>query len=151
MNVIHVHYRTDNGEIVGYENTIDPQKQPGCEILSVVVDDGHHCTPDSKLHRVDLKTLEIADKTDAERAQAAAPTLQEVQRAIALSLASSDQFVMPDRPMTDTARAEWVTYRQALRELSKYPSPSEMIDHWPARPDGGDPIPHLRSRIPAEG
>lgn len=50
-----------------------------------------------------------------------------------LLLASSDWTQSPDSPLTDAKKAEWATYRQALRDL-----PSNTADPanptWPTKP-----------------
>ena len=44
-------------------------------------------------------------------------------------LAASDWTQLPDAPLTDSQRAAWRDYRQALRDLP------ETGDDWPASPD----------------
>jgi len=52
------------------------------------------------------------------------------------SLYASDWRVMPDSPLTDEKKAEWVTYRQALRDVPD--SQKSVTDHaaivWPDEP-----------------
>ena len=43
-------------------------------------------------------------------------------------LAESDWAVMPDSPLSESKKAEWVTYRQALRDLPKNGKPSSDDD-----------------------
>ena len=38
-------------------------------------------------------------------------------------LSDSDWTVMPDSPLSDSKQAEWKTYRQALRDMTKTASP----------------------------
>ena len=38
-------------------------------------------------------------------------------------LFQSDWTVMPDSPLSDSKKAEWKTYRQALRDITKTASP----------------------------
>ena len=38
-------------------------------------------------------------------------------------LRQSDWTVMPDSPLSDSKKAEWKTYRQALRDITKTASP----------------------------
>ena len=38
-------------------------------------------------------------------------------------LSDSDWTVMPDSPLSDSKQAEWKTYRQALRDMTKTSSP----------------------------
>jgi hypothetical protein len=77
--------------------------------------------------RVPLTDQEVAqrqaDAHEAERYEAAALRLE--RDAL---LAASDWVMLPDAPLTDTQRAAWREYRQALRDL-------------PATPDAGWPTP----------
>lgn len=49
-------------------------------------------------------------------------------------LAQSDFTQVADSPMTAEKRAEWVTYRQALRDITTQADPFNIT--WPASPDG---------------
>jgi len=58
-------------------------------------------------------------------------------------LESSDWTQMPDSPLSDSKKAEWAAYRQALRDIpQKFPSdvdenavnPYEVADLFPERP-----------------
>jgi hypothetical protein len=47
-------------------------------------------------------------------------------------LSSSDWTQTPDNPLTDTKKQEWITYRQALRDL---PSTTDVLNPvWPTQP-----------------
>jgi hypothetical protein len=48
-------------------------------------------------------------------------------------LAASDKTQYPDYPITDAKRAEWVTYRQALRALPENTIDPLNVD-WPVPP-----------------
>lgn len=47
-------------------------------------------------------------------------------------LTSCDWTQMPDSPLTDAKKAEWATYRQALRDLPSTTDPSDPT--WPTPP-----------------
>ena len=60
-------------------------------------------------------------------------------------LEASDWTQMPDSPLTDSKKAEWATYRQALRDIpSKWPADVDtdvvnpfdgtVTDIWPTKP-----------------
>ena len=51
-------------------------------------------------------------------------------------LEKSDKYTMPDFPIDDTEREEWLAYRQLLRDLPSTMT-EENIDtfEWPAKPD----------------
>ena len=47
-------------------------------------------------------------------------------------LAATDWTQLPDVPMTVERRQQWVTYRQALRDVTDQPDPFNIV--WPAPP-----------------
>lgn len=47
-------------------------------------------------------------------------------------LLQSDWTQMTDSPLTESKKEEWKEYRQALRDITNYPSPDEVI--WPQKP-----------------
>lgn len=50
-------------------------------------------------------------------------------------LTDSDWTQMPDSPLTDEAKALWVTYRTALRDLTAHENwPSLNEEDWPVKP-----------------
>ena len=63
------------------------------------------------------------------------PTLQDTmyQKAKRNSLlAQSDSMMVSDRGLTDAKKAEWVTYRQALRDMDF----SDLDNlNWPTKPE----------------
>lgn len=66
--MIIVVYRIEDGEIVSVAHGVEPRVNPGCKTLAV-----SSSLIDSKLHRVDLATLNIVDKTDVDEMIAAFP------------------------------------------------------------------------------
>ncbi len=47
-------------------------------------------------------------------------------------LADSDSMMLPDRELTDAKKAEWVTYRKALRDMDF----SDLDNlNWPTKPE----------------
>jgi hypothetical protein len=97
---------------------------------------------DPTRHKIDVVTQTLAEQSPAERDAHMVP---QVKAAIAGELAATDQFMMPDRPLSDNARAAWRAYRQALRDLDG--TAAHMLQTWPARPDGADPVAFLKSRL----
>lgn len=132
--MINVHYRTTDGEIFGFDNSLSPIKQNGCEIASFEI------SPNPKTQKIDLATLQLIEKTAAEQELVNQPTLVDVQSTIFKQLSDTDSFMLPDRPLSIEIRAAWVTYRQALRDLSKLDGPAAMVQAWPTRPDNVDPL-----------
>lgn len=50
-------------------------------------------------------------------------------------LSSCDWTVLPDSPMTPEARAEWIAYRQELREITtSQPDATLATVNWPSEP-----------------
>lgn len=96
-------------------------------------------------HYISTRRVDVTTRTLIE----VAPEVQrhEVDQAIFNELSNTDQYVISDRPMTRPKRAAWKAYRQALRDLSKLPSVTDMLAAWPMRPDGTDTAAHLKSRI----
>lgn len=127
MSIINIHYRETDGEIGGWE-TGTPTPRDGLAIATV------ETIPDPKTQKIDTATKTLIDKTPVEVALASAPTLLDVQAKVARSLAASDAYMMPDRPLADTTRQAWTVYRQALRDLSKLPTPAAQLAAWPAIP-----------------
>lgn len=142
----HILYDPTTGEIVG-TSTVEPMAFPGVAFVKVDVPDGHALRPNPVLHKIDLETLEIIDKTPYESNFASQPKSHEIRHIIASELSNSDQYMVPDRAMSEDKRAAWATYRQALRDLSKKATTVEMLEAWPVRPDGTDAAAFLRSRI----
>lgn len=48
-------------------------------------------------------------------------------------LSKSDYYVMPDYPSTETGLLEVMSYRQALRDITKQPGFPKMVT-WPDKP-----------------
>lgn len=141
---VHVHYVTATGEIVGHENTVNPVGLAGCKILLV------ETSPDHKTQKVDLLTLMVVDKTLDEQALANIPSVNDITFARWRDMAAFDWI--DTAPHLDAAtRSKWQTYRQSLRDITKYGDAIAMVNAWPLRPDGTDAIAHLRTRIPIEG
>ena len=152
MSTLHVHFRPVDGEIFGWENNDNPQPLPGCEIATIEIGPDFKAV-DPKLHKIDTVTLELADKTEAERRISLQPTEGEVKHLIYSVLRMTDEYMVPDRPLAAEQRAQWASYRQALRDLSKpqdvndperRPTPREMVDACPFDPSGTDIMKQFR-------
>ena len=52
-------------------------------------------------------------------------------------LTQSDWTQFPDSPLSDTSKAEWTTYRQALRDIPETYSDATSLDDiiWPTKPE----------------
>lgn len=140
---LHVHYVSKTGQIEAWETSSIPTTMKNHETISILVDDIFIPNPNTQK----VINGQIVDKTPDEKADALQPTLYELQSRIYLELCTTDHWMMPDRP--NSKRDEWVIYRQALRDLSKLATPSDMINSWPVHPDGDEPIKELRERLAA--
>ena len=78
---------------------------------------------------MDLTEAEIAE-IDAQR-EAADLDFSDIRNQRNGMLANSDWTQLGDAPLTDEKKAEWVTYRQALRD---YPAQSDKVSTLPAWP-----------------
>jgi len=87
-------------------------------------------TTDIQDKRVDLETLQIVDDPQTEDLN---HWLREKRKA---DLISCDWTQTTDAPLSDSKKAEWATYRQALRDLpSNYPNVTDKDSvTWPSKP-----------------
>ena len=53
-------------------------------------------------------------------------------------LAECDWTQLPDSPLTEAERAEWATYRQALRDITETYADNLLEAEFPVRPDQTD-------------
>jgi len=87
---------------------------------------------------VDNVVIELTAEEIAEveaRVAAADQDFREVRMQRNGLLAASDWTQLVDSPLADEKKAEWATYRQALRD---YPAQSDKISTlpaWPTQPD----------------
>ena len=156
MNRIRVHYNPDTGRIIAWDNSLVGEALMGGRIVIFEVPEGHDLKIDPTAHRVNLETLDLEDMSDAEIAAARAPQEWEVKQVVWQDLADTESLAATtDRYVPD--RDAWKAYRQALRDVSKpqlpepdapRPSPIEMLNAFPVRPDGRDAAALLRARIP---
>jgi len=98
---------------------------------NVMVIDGVLTARPSKWHTYDDG---LVDGSDAEKT---ADVLREVRNLRDFYLTSSDWTQMSDSPLSTAKKAEWATYRQALRDMpasnSDVADESEVV--WPNKPD----------------
>lgn len=98
---------------------------------NVMVIDGVLTARPSKWHTYDDG---LVDGSDSEKT---ADVLREVRNLRDFYLTSSDWTQMSDSPLSTAKKAEWATYRQALRDMpasnSDVTDESEVV--WPNKPD----------------
>lgn len=139
--MINIHARLSDGEIIAHGNA-EVAPSDGCVVFKFP--DGLKAVPNRDLHKIDIEYGAFIDKTPDEIALSKLPTLSEIQMAIRSELAATDEFTaVADRPAT--LRAEWLVYRQALRDLSKLPTPAAQVAAWPAHPLGHDIIQAMKN------
>lgn len=138
----------NTGEIVAWDNAPshpDGMGLHGSNIVRLLETEFNQFDP--KTHKIDLEYLTIVEKTNDEKADALLPSAFELRSAIFNELQNTDGFMVPDRPMLTNKHTAWTIYRQALRDLSKLATPSDMLNSWPVHPDGDEPIKELRERL----
>lgn len=98
---------------------------------NVMVIDGVLTARPSKWHTYDDGLV------DGSAAEKTADVLREVRNLRDFHLTSSDWTQMSDSPLSTAKKAEWATYRQALRDMlasnSDVTDESEVV--WPNKPD----------------
>jgi hypothetical protein len=99
-----------------------------------------------EFHGEDWPTARLVDKTKNEMRREL--PRYEVDGARRQELVRTDPLVNypPDRPPPPDLE-EVRAYRQRLRDLGAQTTPADMVDIFPLRPDGSDPIPELRARV----
>ena len=135
---VNICYDPDTGEIRQIDNGSAPPAIDGVDVIS-------HELPDEQSMRefllssiVDVATKEIKTRNDV------GPSDIEVAALIASELSNTDQYMMPDRTVSDLA--DWIAYRQQLRDLSKIGgTAADRLAAFPARPDGDDVAAILRA------
>lgn len=131
-------YNVGNGKVVSTHHSLDGLALPvGCAAIEVdssvglsdalwVVDGVlMHSAPPSENHTFNYKALawELDLPTFENRAIEGRHKL----------LLASDWATLPDVNLTDAQKAEWATYRQALRDITDQPGyPLEVV--WPTPP-----------------
>ena len=143
--IFFIHYRPDDGEILGWGYGFDPEPIPGNEVALVEPFDG---PLDPVRQKYDAAAKAVIAKNADEQRASLRPKLFEVQNAIFAEMRRTDEFMIVDYPISDDAFEDWKQYRIMLRDLSKhYQTPTEMIENWDAAPDGVDPISDFRKRL----
>lgn len=88
-------------------------------------------TKDIENHKVDLDTLTVVENPQTENLNYWLRTKRKAD------LISCDWTQTTDAPLSDSKKAEWATYRQALRDLpATYPNVTDKSDvTWPSKPE----------------
>lgn len=135
---VNICYDAQTGEIRQIDNGGAPPTMEGVAVIS-------HELPDEQSMRefllssvVDVTTKEIKQRNDV------GPSDIEVAALIASELSNTDQYMMPDRNVSN--RDDWIAYRQQLRDLSKIDGTAAgRLLAFPLRPDGEDAAARMRA------
>jgi hypothetical protein len=147
MSVVFIEYRLTDGEITGYGTSSRDSIPEGFAETVETIEDGTSISINPVCEKIDTRTGRRVAKTWEQQRLASMPSDVELRECIAAELSATDQYMVPDRPLPPESRSAWVSYRQALRDLSKINDPVTMVEAWPDRPSGPDPISALRARI----
>ena len=111
------------------DSDFDIQAGDGEFVMEGIADDLCHMILDGQI--VDKPEIIVSD--DEIKAEVAA--LLRSKRNNSLSKSDCTQF--PDSPLSDNKKAEWATYRQALRDIPEnYPEAISIDDIiWPTKPE----------------
>jgi len=82
-----------------------------------------------------VESYESRDMTQDEIASEVSAWWASVRRARDQKLKDSDYTQLGDAPLTDAEKLNWVTYRQALRDITNQSSPNNI--QWPQEPGTG--------------
>lgn len=135
---VNICYDPQTGEIRQIDNGSAPPSIDGVDVISHELPDEHSMREFLLTSIVDVATKEIKQRI------CAGPSDVEVAALIASELSGTDQYMMPDRTVSNLA--DWIAYRQQLRDLSKiYGTASERLAAFPVRPDGDDAAAILRA------
>lgn len=132
-------YYRESGQIWGYDSGAagDPPMYPDAVFLMVPRDEA----PDRRTHVVDIKTQTTRPMTAQERQRFNCPTAWDLTNFREVELQNTDW--REGKP----GQEAWTAYRQALRDITKAGGPLEMLQAWPARPDGTDAVAHFKSEM----
>ena len=78
-------------------------------------------------------TVEVQDKTEEDLAAETESQWASIRQQRNVKLAESDWTQIADAPFTEEKRLEWVTYRQALRDITNQTDPFSIS--WPTDPN----------------
>jgi hypothetical protein len=79
-----------------------------------------------------IEVWTVTDATPEEIADRLSEQWQFVREQRDSRLQSCDWTQLPDVPLTQEQKAEWVSYRQALRDVTNQPNPFNIV--WPVAP-----------------
>lgn len=143
-----VHFNPDTGEIVQVSDQSHLFEREGFKVavpLRPTYPDFH-----ARRYAVDLASVYEDDYLGAPLCDLVELppepiSVQQVKMLRDAELRATDEYMVPDRPMTEEMRDQWRLYRQALRDFGTLKTALEMIAAWPERPDGRDPLCNLRA------
>ena len=131
--MIYLKYDLTTGHGLGLRKQSSKDALPVSDVVGFLPIDEELYPPD---WTVDLGTLSLIPReTDPEAANE--QNMAELRALRDAKLAACDWRVVADSPLSEAQRSEWVTYRQALRDLpSTIQGPLLSLDDvvWPVEP-----------------
>jgi len=76
---------------------------------------------------------QVREKTQEELDQETDQMWENVRNERNTMLSECDWTQLPDSPLTEEKKAEWITYRQSLRDITLQQDPFNIV--WPTKPE----------------
>jgi len=112
------------------DSDFDMQAAEGELVIEGIADDNFSVISDGNI--VDAPKINAPNT-----AELISQTQKESRANRNVRLQKSDWTQFPDSPLSDTKKAEWTTYRQALRDIPETYSDATSLDDiiWPTKPE----------------
>jgi len=130
----HVFYNNQTGEIYFIKKLSHAQAENNCRLnrnfnMSCILESELGGIVNKITKKINLSTMTLED-----RIIPTVPVSYRIRQKRNSLLKTSDWTQVPDGPLTDAKKAEWATYRQALRDLDidSYSSVKSVV--WPTPP-----------------
>lgn len=136
-----IHYHRVTGEIRNWGHDDGAEESFAGSDYVLARFEGHFDL-DPERQKMDVATGKVVNKSEQE---VIAWFLPIVKMAIFNELCATDQYMTPDRPLTEEVLDAWRTYRQTLRDLKG--DAKEMLSTWPRNPVGEEPNAQLKTRL----
>lgn len=145
---MNVHFNILTGEIRSWGSSNNEGTESiysGCSVIN----DVELVEIDATLHKVNLQTLMVVQKTTIEVEMSRRPTHELISGVIKMQLVVTDLYMISDYPINAAEKDQWIIYRAKLRDSSKNnPSVEEYLNKIPtSNPEGQDPFVELRERM----
>lgn len=129
----YVFYNNQTGDIEFIKKMIPQTAQANCDKtphLSCVLEDTLGYVFNKSKVKIDLDNMTLVTKT-----QPVIQAMEEIKQKRNMLLQASDWTQGADSPLTDAKKAEWQTYRQALRDVpANNATATKKTVNWPTPP-----------------